>query len=66
MLVLKALFSHFSMLSHSVATSRLQADRIRIWVAFSHSKVAAGRRRLLVTYRKENSVYSLIVLYTLH
>jgi len=36
-------------------------------MAFSHNnEVAAGRHRLLVTYRKENSVRSLIVLYTLN
>lgn len=56
-------------MSFSVATSRLQSDRIRILVAFSHTRnneVAAGTHRLLVTYRKENSVCSLVVLYTLN
>jgi len=55
------------MLSLSVAPSRLQEDRFRIWVAFSRSnEVAAGRHKLLVAYIKENSVCGLIVLYTLH
>jgi hypothetical protein len=55
------------MLSLSVATFRLHADRIRIWVAFSHSnEVAAGKRRLFVTYRSENNVCGLIVVYTLN